>query len=732
MKKSELFEATLAILVIILAFMLCLAILGGTGVSDQWAISGPVAHTGFWVYDNMYTPGNGVLYTVDGSSIYAIGQDGKVIWTLPIPDKYNINTNCEKWTGMAAAADSGDFYIVVGPGNQPEKGELLAIGPDGSARWIAPLTFGLGQYTFSPPGLLVKDDRIYIHHYRNQIILDSNGTVLLNIYGVTEPATIDDAGNMYIYSKDNGTIESYDRNGSMRWSHSSGEYNVSFLSGINVEQPYYNNGTLYVWLSSGIMGNGVMALDSNGNKLWVKEYPDEYTWPDFDTTFDSHGNLYLRHDNLGSDQQGDFNGSYMTMIRPDGTEVTGVKHYESYISDIKGLSNGIYYQMLRVTPPGVNDTLNADYYKDPGTVEFILTQAGGSWKNYRNLSQLDTYAVRATDITTDGSLWDTTLPLFPHRVALNASNIGLVMPPYLDLSYAANENKVKPEGWYKNNNVPNGTKAIGSWTDIELMPGNNITYVSMWTINYEVPTFYGQAKAAYSGGIYALDKDGNLLWAKPTGSRVTDMKEVNGTIYYGTDDGRLSATKINLAAGLVLTAAIYLFIRFFMAGAVTRARGRINGNENRNVVLKYIADNPGSGLYDISKGLRMNIGTVRYHLLILGINHRIISFKADGKHVRYFTNGGSYKPEERYLISLMKRESMRRALCALAENPGMSNRELSKKLNLGDSATNRYMRELMDRGIVTNDPAAEGRTSYFIKDEYRYKISAFIGKMGDC
>ena len=119
--------------------------------------------------------------------------------------------------------------------------------------------------------------------------------------------------------------------------------------------------------------------------------------------------------------------------------------------------------------------------------------------------------------------------------------------------------------------MPDGTEAIGSWADTDLIPGNNITYVSLWTFNYEVPTFYGHSKCAYSGGIYALDKDGKLLWAKPTGSRVTDMKESNGTIYYGTDDGKLSATKVSAAAGFALTAAFYLFIRFFMAGAVTRA-----------------------------------------------------------------------------------------------------------------------------------------------------------------
>ncbi len=724
MKKSELFEAALALLIILLAFTLYLAMTSGPGASGQWAISGPVAHTGFWVYDNMFTPGNGMLYTVDGSSVYAIGEDGKVNWSLPIPDKYKVNEKGEKWTGIAAAAEGGDFYVIVGPGNQPLRGQLLAIDPDGTVRWSAPLTFNLAEYYNTQPGLHVKDGRVYIHHYHNQIILDANGSLICNINGVYDPASIDDSGNMYVYSKDNGSIEAYGRDGSMLWDHTISEYNVSVLSDAGNDQPYYRNGTLYVWLT-----NGVMALDTSGNKLWARQYSDENTVADYNNAFDGQGNLYLRHYNniLGPDANG--SGSYLSMIRPDCSEVATPMHNASYLDNIVGAYNGTYYHVQSVAPEGVNDVINAGYYKDPGTVEYMLVQSKGNWSNNRLIDQLDTNTIKAYDMTSYRELWSVTLPLFPHNIVLDASNIGSIMPPYLDLSYAANENSATPAEWYKNNSVPDGTEAVGSWVDMDFIPGNNITYVSLWTLNYEVPTFYGQSKCVYSGGIYALDKDGKLLWAKPTGARVTDMKESNGTIYYGTDDGKLSAAKVSAAAGFALTAVFYLFIRFFMAGAVTRARSRLDHNENRNVVLKFIAENPGSSLYDISKTLKMNIGTVRYHLLILSINHRVITYKSDGKHIRYFTNSGTYKAEEQSLISLMRREALRNALGALLKDPGLSNRELSIKLDMLDSATNRYMKELIERGIVENDLNADGRTSYVIKNEYREKISLLMERL---
>jgi predicted transcriptional regulator len=202
------------------------------------------------------------------------------------------------------------------------------------------------------------------------------------------------------------------------------------------------------------------------------------------------------------------------------------------------------------------------------------------------------------------------------------------------------------------------------------------------------------------------------------------MKEVNGTIYYGTDGGKLFATKVNIAAGAVLSAFFYLFFRFFVAGAVARARGRLDSNDNRNVVLKFIADHPGSGLYDVSRGLGMNTGTARYHILVLSVNRRIVSFKPDGKHVRYFK--GAFRPDERSIISLMRRDAMRRTLGALLRRPGLSNRELSRELDMLDSATARYVKELVERGIVENDPGYGERTSYFIKGEYREEIALML------
>ena len=69
---------------------------------------------------------------------------------------------------------------------------------------------------------------------------------------------------------------------------------------------------------------------------------------------------------------------------------------------------------------------------------------------------------------------------------------------------------------------------------------------------------------------------------------------------------------------------------------MTRARLKIDkGNDNRNRIYKFITERPGSTLYEISKEMGLNIGTLRYHLMILSLNHRITAYK-DDKFVSYF------------------------------------------------------------------------------------------------
>ena len=133
--------------------------------------------------------------------------------------------------------------------------------------------------------------------------------------------------------------------------------------------------------------------------------------------------------------------------------------------------------------------------------------------------------------------------------------------------------------------------------------------------------------------------------------------------------------------------------------------------------MRYVIANPGSTLRDISRGMRMNLGTVRYHILILGLNHRIVSYQADGKHVRYFINSGTYSQEEQMIMSVVRRDGMRKILMTLLIKPGISNVELSSELGIQESAVSRYMKELAEKGLVVKEMAPMGTSAYFLSND---------------
>lgn len=153
----------------------------------------------------------------------------------------------------------------------------------------------------------------------------------------------------------------------------------------------------------------------------------------------------------------------------------------------------------------------------------------------------------------------------------------------------------------------------------------------------------------------------------------------------------------------------------FGSPGIARARGQVYQNENRGQIVKFIAENPGARLYDIIKALNMNIGTTRYHLMILSLNHVLIPYQEGAGQIRYFTNNGSHSGDQMKIISLLKREPTRKLLSALAGQTGMTNASISAASGLPCSDVTRYLKELTAKGVVVKEP--QGR------DKYQYRIA---------
>lgn len=155
----------------------------------------------------------------------------------------------------------------------------------------------------------------------------------------------------------------------------------------------------------------------------------------------------------------------------------------------------------------------------------------------------------------------------------------------------------------------------------------------------------------------------------------------------------------------------------FSSPGVARARGQVYQNENRKQIAQFIAKNPGARLYDITSALKLNIGTVRYHLMILSLNHVLTPYQDGATMIRYFAGAGSYSLEEMKVIALLKREPTRKLLEALDGQGGLTGGKLVAATGLPYSDVNRYLKELTAKGVVAREPVGKAKYQYRIAPE---------------
>ena len=721
MKKGILFEAVVAIAIIFLVFAMYVMVSSGSHASaDKWVTNTSVQP------HYMLAGDNGILYSFTGNSIFAIADNGTSLWNVTINNTWVISNNWLRlkdtgdiavggFTGVEevspiATAAGGILYVYLTPNitiNSPDITttnnitEVIAISQDGLILWNVPFESNLTVYggaLLDTASVQAYNGRVYVFHdYEETVIDSSSGHVLFTIPGVSSPAAVDENGNIYTVSTapasqsssgntfglfvPSNTVSAYTPEGNLSWSHDIGEPVIQQYVSEGVRQqfdtlPIYENGELYLPVQ-----NGTLAMNKDGTIAWVQRFNESMQLLDL-MPFDSSGNLYLEYVN-----QQNLSASSIYVISPDGSNVSAPRPYDEYRSwYYKGASGGVLYY-LNVDSP-----------------------------DNRSLAALDTLSLTAYDVRNDTTLW--TFPLSTSNVTtitLDTSSINNIFDPY-----TASEILNGSQQRYSGQSPP--TMVFGG-SDASVLSAAGRVYISYTDYNYEYPIIPGQSQCTYSIGIVALTQGGNLLWQLPASSPVTAMAVGNGTLFYSTNDGKISAAITDPVTGLTIAVLVYAFLRIFMFGAVSRARSRLDKNQNRNGVFKFIAEHPGSTLYEISRGLKMNLGTARYHVLILGINHRITSQKADNKYVRFFTNSNSYSQEDQVLLSFIRREPTRKVLGLILEKPGLTNVDLSRELGIAESTISKYIKELSSKEIIAKEPLPGGRSAYSIRKEYKERVA---------
>ena len=779
MRKSMVFEAAAVLLLILLIFVLYVMIASSVpSVKEQWNTT--VGQTPY-----IFAGDNGTLYVFSGNNISLITPDGNEKWSVGIPANWTIidefaqyspsSSTGVVWSDLgrdtgfrpdytpAVASSDGILYVYIRPNtlvnpncenltygleralgpdweDQPSFARLMAISPDGQVLWIKPISnetnANIDNNWMSIEDVYISstNDKIYVYHPYELTVLDTDGTILFNIDNVSDPAAVDKYGDIFVvqsekpnvydpndtlsdYKVPSSVIDAYYPNGTLWWQKDVGEPLERQILDTNLGPEYwtlplYHDNILYA-----PMQNGIAALNLNGTELWSENFNMEVNllWA---MPFDAQNNLYLTLNlEYAAEHYSGFNYP-LYMIKPDGSSFNYTMSQQ--IAGLSSASNGIGY--------------------------FI------SFSNYNatplKLSDMETVNITANNLLTGKDIWSFIIPNTNiQKLTLTPSNIGLLGSPNAGAYNSIQYNQEHPE-------LQNLSKdAIGPWDIaggnwfINVLASDNVVYVSYYDYNYEYPaslappmyfnnssdaSLYTEAAVLNRSdidilsGILALDNSGHLLWNRPTSSMVTAMVANNSTIYYSTENGNLSATQFNIAIGFALAAIVYLFLRFFCVGAVARAKASLNKNEKRNQIYDFIVKNPGLTIYELARGTKINMGTARYHVFILGMNHRITSYKTEGKYVRYFTNSNSYSRDEQLILSVMRRDIIGKVLMLLSENPCMSITQISKELNLQESAVSRCIKELSEKGIITREPIGK---KCLLNDTQREHINIAIKRI---
>jgi Uncharacterized protein conserved in archaea len=578
----------------------------------------------------------------------------------------------------------------------------MAIAPDGQIAWTLPLATDK-EYLDSTTVRAIGD-QVYLFHNYNETVIDAEGRIVFTIPDISDPAAIDEYGNLYVtrtikrfmeasgngysdYRLPSSTIEAYGPDGARLWSKDMGEslFRQSVAEEIRPvfsALPIYQNGTLYVPVK-----NGIIALDTSGNEKWSKRFSDGYYGLFNLMPLDDAGNVYLGYFGImGQSPRAD----KLYVIGNDGKVAAGPQSY-----------NDVYC--------GNNH---------PAAVNGIIYET--EMKNLNSKTPVDDlpYAtIRAYDIANDTYLWSYRINLSTRTIVTINDSEARYIGDFLERGYS---DPVKHMDEVLGRNLsytPEPSYYVMDYIDV--IPGADAVYVSFRALKYEYPVTLGQSKAAYASGVYTFSPGGKPLVKTEAGSLISAIAVNNSTLFLGTVDGRISTTAATIGAvavvGIALLGAIAIFAKLFLFGAVARARSQMDNNYNRNILSTYVREHPGSTLYEISRGTQMNMGTVRYHVFILERKHKIAAF-IDGKFVRYFPNSNSYSKEEQIVISLMRREATGRVINALVSTPGLTNAELSQRLGQPDSAISKLLKELCSKDILEKSITPDNRLTYHVKE----------------
>ena len=108
----------------------------------------------------------------------------------------------------------------------------------------------------------------------------------------------------------------------------------------------------------------------------------------------------------------------------------------------------------------------------------------------------------------------------------------------------------------------------------------------------------------------------------------------------------------------------------------------------------------------------MKLGTLRYHLNVLRLTHKI-TLSGDAASVRFYENNGTYSATEQHVLKHLRNETTRQILATLLDRPAATRQDIAEAVGVTGPSVSWNMKLLEEDRIVI--PRREGRlTAYEI------------------
>lgn len=142
-------------------------------------------------------------------------------------------------------------------------------------------------------------------------------------------------------------------------------------------------------------------------------------------------------------------------------------------------------------------------------------------------------------------------------------------------------------------------------------------------------------------------------------------------------------------------------------------------NETRYAVYTCILENPGVRMRSLSRTLGVNIGTLRYHVVVLCRMGRIVAEQNTGG-MRYYVSTNTCSDLEKKLAGYLNEHPKIRMINLILQHPGIVRKGIASRLIMSGPNVTWHMRSLTREGIVRSERDGRNVRYYLCPDVEEY------------